>query len=132
MKNKLIFIIVIFIFLFCKLQNEEDKKKNELIQTLLLNSINSNCKVYSLSEEPTFTELHQKNVFENCLKCHNYTMHEGNLNLNDYNQTKIRVVPYAPQESLLYQTITIGSMKDYSNSCTNDAVRKWIQYGAKE
>jgi hypothetical protein len=132
MIKKTILLIFLYIIIGCNLKNEEDKKKEQFIQNILLNQIQSECKPYYLSEETTFRELHQKNVFESCLRCHNSNNRSGNLDLKDYSQTRALVVPYNPEESLLYQKVTIGSMKDYSNSCINLAIKKWIEVGAKE
>lgn len=134
-----IFIIKLFIFLVflliilneCKLKNEEDKEKELLVQQLLNNnSNNTNCVNYNLSLKPTFTELQEKGVFNNCIQCHNALKFDGNLNLLDYNQTVSRIEPNDPQNSLLYIKVTTGTMKNYSNNCINDAIKKWIEAGA--
>ncbi len=147
-----LFILLIFSLLLinqCKLKDEEDKEKETLIQQLLNDNIGDNnntnnsnnnddnnnnsynCIQYNLSIRPTFTELQEKGVFNNCIQCHNVLKSDGNLNLLEYNQTISRVEPGDPQNSLLYQKVTTGTMKNYSNSCINDAIRKWIEAGGQ-
>ncbi len=126
--NLYIIFLSIFIFSYCNLKNEENKEKELLLQQLLNTN---NCNTYNLSSMPTFTELQNQGVFNSCIQCHNALRLDGNLNLQDYEQTRSRVVPYNPQNSLLYQKITTGTMKSYSNDCINEAIRKWIEAGAE-
>lgn len=126
----ILFVLILIFFNVCNLKNEEDKTKEAFLQQWILNSFQANCKEYNLSIQPTFLELQQNNVWENCLRCHNNTHAEGNFQIDNYGSVYARVVPYEPEQSLLYIKITTGSMKDYSNFCLNNAVRKWIEAGA--
>lgn len=92
----------------------------------------SQCSV-NLSDQPTFRELQQKKVFDNCISCHSATNSSGNLNLENYEQTKSFTVPFKPEESKLFLVILSGgSMEKYSNPCIHYAIYQWIKQGSKE
>lgn len=128
------FFVTLFFLLFCNLKTEEEKKKEELIINYLFqqNILTTQCS-FSISEQPTFLELNQKNVFSNCIQCHSGVEPKANFNIENYDQTKSRTVPYHPEESILYLVLVNGGiMEQYSNYCINNAIYQWIKNGSKE
>lgn len=131
---RIFFFLNLIFLLFCNLKTEDKKKKEKLLNNYLLQQIqNSSTCNFMISEQPTFVELHQKKIFTNCIKCHSGTEPKANFDIENYDQTKIRTVPYHPEESKLYLVLINGGiMEEYSNFCINNAVYQWIKNGSKE
>ena len=121
-----ILLTLLSLIVYCKAKPVEEDNGNVAL-ALLLSSATSNCPVTS-----PFSSLVGSGT-SGCGNsgCHNSTDLAGGMNIADYASVKSKVVVNKPEESLLYQKITTGSMQGNSNPTINSAIYCWISKGAE-
>ena len=123
-------VLAVFVagfFLSCNNKKAAEEDEQEKLITYLLNTSSIQCP----EQTPTFATLSLAGT-SSCgtSGCHDDLTKSADLDINVYLSVKAKTVPGDPMNSILYQAIATGSMKDNSNNTINTAVYCWIKGGS--
>ncbi len=114
----------------CADKRYSDVEKQKIIQGIIVGKLTgSSGTAVSCPASVTLSGL---GLSSKCGTCHSGGRLDGGLDVTSYDSMSKRVSSGSPGGSTLYNKINGGSMSQYSDTATNDAVYCWIKAGAPQ
>lgn len=110
---------------------KHDKEEDPIPYLVILLTQKEREALYDCPGSWRFTRMLESGVGTVCTQCHNEELRVNQFVVTDYNMVRERVVPRRPEESLVYQKVTEGTMRFYANDEIRRGIYCWIRQGAK-